>query len=133
MTMKSAAASAAGSVVNSSCPAARKSGLEPSPVGSPNRLYFSTLACDRSKPIVLCRLPNSTASGKPTYPSPTTATTLMRCNAWRQCVAALSSRLLIDAPSVRRRLLLHLVGHHRDICTGKSMLLVQAAHEHQAV
>src|SRR6478735_8755728 len=65
-TMKSARCNCAGSVVTSSRVAAAKSAAATSPVGSTWRLYASTFARDRSKPIVAYCFPNSIASGRPT-------------------------------------------------------------------
>ena len=65
-TMNSASASALGSVLISSIVAALRSAEDTSPVGSTPRLYASTFAWERSKPMVRNFLPNSTASGRPT-------------------------------------------------------------------
>src|SRR6185437_4159486 len=75
--MKFARFKAEASSVTASLSAAANSASPTSPVGSKPRRYAPIFARDRSKPIVSYCLPNSTASGSPTYPSPTTATTVL--------------------------------------------------------
>ena len=73
--MTSASARQAGSLWYSAWTAARTSSSLSSREGSVPARHFSTLSTAMSKPIVRPCLPNSTTSGSPTYPNPTTAIT----------------------------------------------------------
>src|SRR6266403_1799636 len=75
-TMKSALPSSAASVVTRSPDEDSNSARLTSPVGSWQSRYAAIFLSERSKPIVGYFFPNSTARGKPTYPKPTTATTV---------------------------------------------------------
>src|SRR6266699_2783249 len=74
--MKSASARSAAWVVTRRRDAALSSASLTSPVGSRKLRYAATFLSERSKPMVGCLFPNSTARGRPTYPKPTTATTV---------------------------------------------------------
>src|ERR1700681_3044599 len=75
-TMKSAVPRSAASVVTRSPDEDSNSARLTSPVGSWQSRYAAIFLWERSKPIVGYFFPNSTAKGKPTYPKPTTATTV---------------------------------------------------------
>src|SRR6266566_429724 len=75
-TMKSALPSSAASVVTRSPDEDSNSARLTSPVGSWQSRYAAIFPSERSKPIVGYFFPNSTARGRPTYPRPTTATTV---------------------------------------------------------